>query len=109
MKSAFYGRIVLGASAVLFCVIGLMWRDAETWQTLRKLWSLPFGIIIGGSLMLAQIAGGIGILFERTARLASILLSFVYLLFSLACIPDIIAAPATYAHYGSFFEQFCLL
>src|SRR5439155_15739197 len=109
MKSAFYGRFVFGASAVLFGVIALMWHDAETWQTLRKLWSLPFGIIIGGSLMLAQIAGGIGILFRRTARLASILLGFVYLFFSLACIPAIIATPAIYAQYGNFFEQFCLL
>jgi hypothetical protein len=109
MRAKFCGRIVFGASAMLFGMIALMWHDAETWQTLRKLWSLPFGVIIGGSLMLAQIAGGIGILFQRTARLASIVLGFVYLLFSLACIPGIIAAPATYAQYGSFFEQFCLL
>ena len=109
MRAKFYGRIVFGASAVLFGVIALMWHDAETWQTLRKLWSLPFGIIIGGSLMLAQIAGGIGILFQRTARPASLVLGFVYLLFSLACIPGVIAAPAVYAQYGSFFEQFCLL
>src|SRR5437867_13208016 len=109
MKSAFYGRFVFGASAVLFGVIALMWHDAETWQTLRKLLSLPFGIIIGGSLMLAQTAGGIGILFQRTARSASLVLGFVYLFFSLACIPGIIAAPAIYAQYGSFFEQFCLL
>ncbi len=109
MRAKFYGRIVFGASAVLFGVIALMWHDAETWQTLRKLWSLPFGTIIGGSLMLAQIAGGIGILFQRTARPASLVLGFVYLFFPLACIPGIIDAPATYAQYGSFFEQFCLL
>ena len=109
MKKRLYGRIVFGASAILFGVIALMWHDAQTWQTLRKLWSLPLGITIGGSLMLAQIAGGIGILFQRTAPLASIVLSFVYLLFSLACIAGIIAAPATYAQYGSFFEQFSLV
>jgi len=86
-----------------------MWHDAQTWQTLRRLWSLPHGTIIGRSLMVAQIAGGIGILFQRTARSASIVLGCVYLLFSLACIPGIIAAPAIYAQYGSFFEQFCLL
>jgi hypothetical protein len=47
--------------------------------------------------------------YPRTARLASIVLGIVYLLFSLACIPGIIAAPAIYVHYGSFFEQFSLL
>lgn len=109
MKTASYGRIVFGASAVLFGVIALMWYDPDTWQTLRKIWSLPFGAIIGGALMTAQIAGGIGMQYPRTARLASVVLGVVYLLFSLACIPGIIAAPSIYAQYGSFFEQFSLL
>src|SRR5580693_1152987 len=106
MKTALYGRIAFGASAVLFGVIALMWYDADTWQTLSRIWSLPFGTIIGGCLMLVQIAGGVGIAYPRTVRLASIVLGIVYSLFSLACIPDIVAAPATYVHYGSFFEQF---
>jgi hypothetical protein len=109
MKTASYGRIVFGVSAMLFGVIALMWHDAETWQALRRIWSLPFGTIIGACLMIAQIAGGIGILFPRSARIASIVLGVVYLLFSLACIPGIFAAPTIYAQYGSFFEQFCLL
>jgi hypothetical protein len=109
MKTALYGRIVFGASAVLFGVIALMWYDSDTWQTLRQIWSLPFGTIIGGCLMTAQIAGGIGMQYPRTARLASVVLGVVYLLFSLACIPGIIAASTIYAQYGSFFEQFSLL
>src|SRR5579863_1411641 len=109
MKTAWYGRMVFGASAVLFGVIALLWYDADTWQTLVQLWSLPLGAIIGGCLMTAQIAGGIGMQYPRTARWASIVLSAVYLLFSLACIPGIIAAPAVYEHYGSFFEQFAAL
>jgi hypothetical protein len=28
-----YGRIVFGASAVLFGVIAVLWHDADTWQT----------------------------------------------------------------------------
>ena len=109
MKTALYGRIVFGASAVLFGVIALMWYDADTWQALSQIWSLPFGAIIGGCLMIAQIAGGIGMQYPRTARLASIVLGVVYLLFSLACLRPIIAAPAIYVHYRSFFEQFCAL
>ena len=93
----------------LFGVIALMWHDSDTWQTLSQIWSLPFGAIIGGCLMSAQIAGGIGMQHPRTARLASIVLGVVYLLFSLACVPGILAAPATYVHYGSFFEQFSCL
>jgi len=100
MKTALYGRIVFSASAVLFGVIALMWHDPDTWQTLRQIWSLPFGTIIGGGLMTAQIASGIGIQYPRTARLASVVLCAVYFCFSLACIPDIIAASSTYEKYG---------
>jgi hypothetical protein len=109
MKTTLYGRVVFGASAVLFGVIALMWHDSDTWQTLSQIWSLPLGALIGGCLMTSQIAGGIGMQFPRSARLASIVLGVVYLLFSLACIRPIIAAPANYDHYPSFFEQFCAL
>jgi hypothetical protein len=111
MKTALYGRIFFGASAVLFGVIALMWHDADTWQNLQHIWGLPFGAIIGGCLMAAQIAGGIGTLFPRTERLAAIVLSVVYLCFSLACVPDIIAAANIYDKYGGsffvFFSFFC--
>ena len=110
MKVASYGRIVFGASAVLYGVIGLMWYDAETWQTLKQIWRLPFGTVIGGCLMILQIAGGIAIQFPRTVRLGAIVLCVVYLSFSLACIPDIINSTSLYERYGgSFFQQLSLL
>ena len=42
--------------------------------------------------MTALIAGGITMHYARTAHLASVILGVVYLCFSLACIPDVIAA-----------------
>jgi hypothetical protein len=111
MKTALYGRIFFGTAAVSFGVIALMWHDANTWQNLQHVWSLPFGTILGACLMTAQIAGGIGIQFARTARLASVVLCVVYLCFSLACIPDIIAATNIYDRFGGsffvFFSLFC--
>lgn len=111
MKTAQQGRIVFAAAAVLFGVIALLWHDAATWQNLRHIWRLPLGTVIGACLMLAQIAGGIGILYPRTARSASLALSIVYLCFSLACIPDVIAAANVYDKYGGsffiFFSFFC--
>ena len=101
--------MVFGASAVLFGAIALMWHDPDTWQTLSQIWSLPSGALLGGCLMTAQIAGGVGMQYPQTARLASMVLGVVYMLFSLACIPGIIAAPTVYEHYGSFFEQFSCL
>jgi len=110
MKTALYGRIFFGASAVLFGLIALMWHDPETWQNLQEIWRLPFGALIGGCLMTAQIAGGIGMQYPRTARLASVILGVVYLCFSLACIPGIIAASNIYERYGgSLFLFFSLL
>lgn len=94
---------------MLFGVIALMWHDADTWQNLRNIWSLPFGTVIGGCLMIAQIAGGIAVVYPRTARLASVVLRPVYLCFSLACVPDIVAAANIYDKYGgSFFLFFSL-
>jgi hypothetical protein len=48
MKAALYGRIVFGACAVLFGVIALMWHDSDTWQALRKIWSLPLAQPLAG-------------------------------------------------------------
>ena len=111
MKTALYGRIVLGASAVLFGVITLMWHDSDSWQNLQHIWRLPFGTIIGECLMVAQVAGGIGMLYPRTVRSAAVVLCIVYLCFSLACVPDIIAAANIYDKYGGsfflFFSLFC--
>jgi uncharacterized membrane protein YphA (DoxX/SURF4 family) len=111
MKTAIYGRIVFGASAVLFGVIALLWHDLDTWQNLQHIWKWPFGAILGGCLMIVQIAAGIGIQFPRIARLASIILAVVYLSFSLACVPDILAATNIYERFGGsfflFFSMFC--
>jgi hypothetical protein len=110
MKRAFCGRIVFGASAVLFGIIALMWHDAATWQNLQHIWNLPLGTVLGRCLMAAQIAAGIGLLYPRTARLASVVLGAVYLCFSLDCVPDIIAASNIYDKYGgSFFLFFSLV
>jgi hypothetical protein len=109
MKTALYGRMVFGASAVLFGFIALLWRDVETWQECHYVWSLPLGMVIGVCLMAAQVAGGIGIQFLRTTRPASVVLGVIYSLFALVCIPRIIAAPKVYGQYAAFFEQFSLL
>ena len=109
MKTASYGQVIFGAAAVLFGVIALMWHDVDTWQNLQHIWSLPLGTLIGRCLMAVQIAGGIGILFRRTARLASVGLCVVYLCFSLACVPDIIAATNIYDRLGGSFFLFLSL
>ena len=63
-------------------------------------------MILGGGLMIAQIAAGIGMQFPRTVRLASLILCVVYLSFALACIPDIVAAANIYERFGGSFFLF---
>ena len=109
MKTVHYGRLFFGAAAVLFGIIALLWHDADTWQALRRLWSLPLGTVIGNGLMIAQVLGGIAIAIPRAARAGSALLCVVYALFALACIPGIVAHPRVFGQYDGFFEQFCLL
>src|SRR5262249_61531554 len=96
MKTVLYGRIVFGASAVLFGVIALMWHDADTWQNLQHIWSLPFGALIGGCLIAAPIAGGVWGLLPRTSRLASVVLFIRYFCFLLARLPLLICPPDLY-------------
>lgn len=109
MRAAPYGRIVFGAAATLFGAIALMWRDADTWQSLMRILDLPFGNAAGEVLMIAQIAAGLALVVARMVRRASLVLAVVYGVFALVCIPGIAGAPHTYAAYGSFFEQFSLL
>lgn len=106
MRTALYGRIVFGASAVLFGVIGLIWHDADTWQNLPFI-KLP--AVVADVLALAQIVGGIGFLLPRTTRPGAIVLGVVYAIFCLACVPTIVAHPATYGSYVLFFEIFSLV
>jgi hypothetical protein len=108
VKAVSYGRFIFGLSALMLGVITLMWHDADAWEGLPIL-SLPFGAIIGDILALAQIFGGIAMLSARSARPASIVLGAVYVIFSLASIPPIVAAPTTYAPYVGFFEFFSLV
>jgi hypothetical protein len=108
MNTALYARIVFGISSVLFGIISIMWHDADTWQTPYRILSLPLGSIIGDLLMIALIAGGIGILIPSSARTSSIVLAAVYAIFSLSAIPGIFAAPKVYVQYGAFFEDFSM-
>lgn len=109
MALSAFGRAFFGASAVLFGIIALMWHDPDTWQSLSAFWARPAGRVGGNCLMIAQILGGLGLMFPRTARQASIVLAAVYAVFSLVCIPGIVAAPKVFAQYDGFFEQFSLL
>ena len=93
MNQAFYARMLFGTSAVMFGVVALIGHGT----------AFAWCVALGG------IAGGLGVLFPRTARLGAVVLGVAYGVASLACIPGILRAPASYVQYGNFFEQFAVV
>jgi hypothetical protein len=108
VKTAEYGRLLFGLSAVVCGIVGLMWHDSVLWQVAHMtpiLLSTP----VAWCLALAQVGGGLGIALPRSARSSAIALGVVYALFTLSSVPGMIAAPADPGSYVNFFEQLSLV
>jgi hypothetical protein len=94
------GRHVFGVAALAFGVITLVWRDYNGWQQPRYLvYAAAAGLILGGA----------AIQFRRAAKTGAAVLSAIYVVFALQCVPGIVAAPRIYNSWGNFFEQFSLV
>jgi hypothetical protein len=94
------GRHLFGLAAVAFGLIMLAWHDYNGWHQPRYL-------VYAAAV--ALIFGGAAIQFRRTARTGALVLAAVYLVFTLLCVPGIVAKPKIYNNWGNFFEQFSLL
>ena len=91
------GRHVFGVAALAFGLITLAWHDYNGWHQPRYLvYAAAAALIFGGA----------AIQFRRTAKTGAAVLGAVYLVFALACVPRIVAAPQIYNSWGNFFEQF---
>jgi hypothetical protein len=94
------GRHVFGVAALAFGLITLAWHDYNGWHQPRYLvYAAAAALIFGGA----------AIQFRRTAKTGAVVLSAVYLVFALRCVPGIVAAPRIYNSWGNFFEQFSLV
>jgi putative oxidoreductase len=98
--SSTLGRHVFGVAALAIGLITLAWHDYNDWPQLRY-------IIYSASA--AQIFGGGAMQFRRIAKVGAAVLSAVYLVFALLCVPQIVATPKIYNSWGNFFEQFSLV
>ena len=108
MKAAFYGRIVFGMSAVVAGILELVWRDSEIGQRVHQI-AVPLSTIIIWFVALALVAGGIAMMFMRTARLGSIVIIAVFLIYALWYIPDMIATPGNPVLYVDIGEKFSMV
>lgn len=95
----------MGVSAILFGIFTLIWRSFNLWQSLGDLHSLPHQSLLACAVGVIEIAAGIGILFCRPVKVATIVLGIIALIFALLRIPSIVATPTVYNAWGGFFEE----
>ena len=94
------GRHVFGVAGLAFGLITLAWHDYNGWHQPRYLvYAAAAALIFGGAAMQ----------FGRSAKTGAVILSAVYLVFVLLCVPGIVAKPQIYNSWGNFFEQFSLV
>jgi hypothetical protein len=96
------GRQVFGAASLGFGLITLAWHDYSGWHALQVRF-----IVYGAAA--ALIFGGAAMQFRRTAKAGAGVLGAAYLVFTLLCVPGIVAEPRIYNSWGNFFEQFSLV
>lgn len=94
------GRHVFGVAALAIGLITLAWHDYND--------SHPVRYIVYAAAA-ALIFGGAAIQFRRTEKTGAGVLGAAYLVFTLLCVPGIVAKPQIYNSWGNFFEQFSLL
>jgi hypothetical protein len=94
------GRHVFGVAVLAIGLITLAWHDYNDSHQLRYLvYAAAAALIFGGA----------AIQFRRTAKTGAAVLGAAYLVFTLLCVPGIVAKPQIYNSWGNFFEQFSLL
>ncbi len=94
------GRHVFGVATLASGFITLAWHDYNGWHQPRYLvYAAAAAVIFCGA----------AIQFRRSAKPGAGVLAAVYLVFSLSCVPGIVAAPRIYNSWGNFFEQFSLV
>ena len=94
------GSRVFGAAALGLGLVTLAWHGENDSH-------LPHHIAEG--MAAAQIFGGAAIQFRWTAKTGAAVLTAVYVVFALLCVPGIVTQPRIYNSWGNFFEQFSLV
>ncbi|MGA2420436.1 MAG: hypothetical protein ABSG69_10150 [Candidatus Acidiferrum sp.] len=94
------GRHVFGVATLAIGVVTLTWHDYKEPHQLRY-------VVYAAAA--AQVVGGAAMQFCRSAKTGTAVLVAAFLVFTILCVPGIVAAPRIYNSWGNFFEQFSLL
>jgi uncharacterized membrane protein YphA (DoxX/SURF4 family) len=103
-----FGLYVYGGAAIFLGVLGLVSGDfATTWQNVGP--NVPLRVPLAYLTACIELAGGIALLFPRTARAGALTLTIVYSVFTLLWVPRAFGNLGNYDPIGNVFEEFSLV
>lgn len=97
------GRYIYGLAAIASGVITLLWKQ------IHSLGSLSSPLILVYIVGVVELIGGLAIQWDKTIKYGALILSAVYLIFTLYLIPPIFEMPLAYYNWGNFFEEFSIV
>jgi uncharacterized membrane protein YphA (DoxX/SURF4 family) len=102
------GLYVYGGAAIFLGLLGLASGDfATTWQNVGP--NVPLRVPLAYITAVVELAGGIALLWPRTARAGALILTIVYSVFTLLWVPKASVNLGNYDPIGNVFEEFALV
>ncbi len=102
------GLPTYAVGAIALGLIGLVWGDfASDWQLVGR--AVPARTALAYFAALLELAGGLALLWPRTARYASALLAAIFSVFTLLWLAKALQNPKTYDSWGNVFEELSLV
>ena len=102
------GLYVYGGAAIFLGLLGLVSGDfATTWQNVGP--NIPLRLPLAYLTAVIELAGGVALLWRRTARAGALTLTIVYSVFTLIWVPKAFVNLGNYDPIGNVFEEFSLV
>jgi len=105
----YFGRHIYGIAAIALGIITFVWHSFNSWQQIQFLANIPHLEVLAYIVGIIELIGGIAMQWQKTARIGSIILGVVFLIFAMLWVPIIVKTPLIYDRWGNFFEQFSLV
>jgi len=102
------GLYVYGGAAIFLGLLGLASGDfATAWQNVGP--NVPLRVPLAYLTAVVELAGGIALLWPRTARAGALTLTILYSVFTLIWVPKALVNLGNYDPIGNVFEEFSLV
>jgi uncharacterized membrane protein YphA (DoxX/SURF4 family) len=102
------GLYVYSGAGIFLGVLGLVSGDfATSWQNVGP--NIPLRVPLAYLTAALELAGGIALLWPRTARAGALTLTIVYSVFTLIWVPKALVNLGNYDPIGNVFEEFALV